>query len=459
MSDILLDDVLMQLSLDAYRVAGQITTRTHESRTDGSRRLRPGRAWSRTPTQQALVDWETLGPAAATALRAVPPPSAQTAAPVLEALAALPNPPTGTSMAPRPEVVALARTMTVAAEMISTARYRPDFTAEHAATVVTRVTTAIGAISRVTAATAAQTADTRFRARDLRAFDALTKTCRVQPAPQGRVPGLVPAEGSFPSAVAAWCAATARALEPRQADARLMHSVPADLGYIHAATTLVLGASTLAGPPALDVKRAGSDLADAQNAWSHMIQSWPREAAQQPAGRSDHAQLVASQQLHEAIRDHLRTGSSWATPARIAQAVDAPTTLLAIADLGASITETARRYSDCTHALIEGGQVAFPLRSLSRRPDVSLEQDAARERLRGSTRGAWVPLPESEPVARQLTMAAEGAVLATREVERSLRPHDAGDFRDLTPRAARTAPSRRAHDAPQRARSTGGRHL
>ena len=42
MSEILLDDVLMQLSLDAYRVAGQITTRTHESRTDGSRRLRPG---------------------------------------------------------------------------------------------------------------------------------------------------------------------------------------------------------------------------------------------------------------------------------------------------------------------------------------------------------------------------------------------------------------------------------
>lgn len=428
MSGTFTDDVLMQVTLDAYRVAGAVSKQRLDVRaTPGTRPrfLAPG---SREPALQQLVNWQALRPAATAALEAIPPgPGGSTVRHIADALERLPTPPGGTTLEPRPEVVALAKSFNLAAEMITTARYRPDFTAEHAVAAADRLTAAVGALSRVSAAVVANTPASKLREHEVARLDALTAECRARPSPlQGPIPGFAPAPGSLPDAISNWCTTTRAALEPRQVDARIMHVVPADLQYLHAATTLVLGASTLNGAdPHLDVNRAGAHLADAQTAWAETVRAWPAEAGTQPAGRADHDQLLASQRLHESIRDHLRVGPAWANPAAIADRIDASETLRAIADLGPSITATAQRYADVTDSLIENGQIAFPARRVTHPGEQGLNL------IEQVDRGAWISLPESDRAAQDLSAAARGAALVTSTVETTLRHTRTGDFRDL----------------------------
>lgn len=438
----------MQVALDAYRAAGRITDATREERTGPGPRHRPGTPISRAPAVQALVDWQALGPSAVAALTGIPR-AGRTSGHIVDALKGIPRPPSmKTAREPRPEITTLAKSFDLAAEMITTARVRNDFTADHAATTITRLATAVGAISRVSAADAARTAFSAKRTKELAAFDALTSACRARPdTPQGHVPGMVPAPGSLPEAISRWCSTTRAALEPRQVDARLMHAIPADLQYLHAASTLVLGASTLSSSePRLDVRRAADHLADAQTAWGETVRAWPREAGTQPAGRPDHEQLLATQHLHESIRDHLRDGASWASAADIAESIDAVETLRAIADLGPRVASVAQRYANVTHTVIEGGQIAFPARRITNPGEQGLNL------LEEVTRGAWIPLPESDPAARQLTSATTGAALATAAVDSALRHTHTGDFRDLKPSTNPTIEQRPnlRGDAPRR---------
>lgn len=114
---------------------------------------------------------------------------------------------------------------------------------------MSRLATAVGAVSRVCAAAIAFTGPSSGRTAELRSFDALTAECRARPdTPQGQVPGLAPAPGSLSEAVSRWCSATCTALQPREVDARIMHTVPADMEYLHAASVLLLGASGLTTP-------------------------------------------------------------------------------------------------------------------------------------------------------------------------------------------------------------------
>lgn len=451
MSGTFLDDALLQVTLNAYKAAGQVTKTTLAEGEPRRQRLHSNAPILNTPAAQALVDLRALADAAIPALRAFPPAGdGTTARRVIDALGNLPAPrPQSTPLTPRPEITTLTKSMALASEMVTSARYRADFTAEHAATALSRMTTAVGAVSRVAAASVSRAADSHVRHRELTAIDALTRACRpAQNTPQGPVPGLVPAPGTLSASIADWATATQRALEPRQADARLMHTVPGDLQYLHAATTLVLGASTLSeDTPRLEIKAAADSLADAQEAWTQAARAWPPQVGTQPAGRSDYEQLAATQRLHESIRDHLRAGRAWATPADIATRLDAPSTLRAIADLSPQIAATARKYAEVTRSLVEGGQIAIPARAITERGEQGLHLfDEVR-------RGAWVPLPESDPIAKRIVLSADAAGLASTDTEMQLRHTRTGDFRDLSaspPSAEGRRPTRRA-DEPRRA--------
>lgn len=414
-----------------------ISIRTRADVAENQARLKGGAVMRRKPAVQARVNWQTLGPAAAAALASMPPADG-TAQRIISALDALPRPwgPwAGTALAPDPEVVALARSFDLAAEMVTTSRYRPDFTVEHAETAVSRLATAVGAISRVSAAAAACTEPSAARTHELASLDALTAASRVSPrTAQSPVPGLAPAPGSLPDAISRWCTTTHAGLQPREVDARMMHTVPADLQYIHAATTFILGAATINNTDLrLDVHRASEHLADAQTAWAETVRAWPLEARTQPVGRIDDEQLLATQRLHESIRDHLRSGPGWATPAVIAQRLDAPETLRAIADLGRHVTTTAQRYSEVTDTLLQGGQIAFPARRITKPGEQGLDL------IKEVIDGAWIPLPATDRAAVNLSNAALGASLTTSSVEGALRHSRTGDFRDF--KDGRTPPT------------------
>lgn len=448
MSGTFLDDALLQITLNAYKAAGHVTEATLS---DQRRHRHQNDKYRREPTQQALADLQALANAAIPALEALPPlDDGSTARHIIDALGSLPAPRRqSTPLTPRPEITTLTRSMAIASDMVTSARYRADFTAEHAATTHSRMAIAVGAVSRVAAASVSRSADTPDRDRALTAIDALTRACRPdQNTPQGPVPGLAPTPGTLPAAIADWTAATQRALQPRQVDARLMHTVPGDLQYLHAATTLVLGASTLSDEaPRFEIKGAADSLADAQDAWSHAARAWPPQMGTQPAGRSDYEQLAATQRLHESIRQHLRSGSTWAAPADIATRLDAPSTLRAIADLSPQIATTARKYAEATRALIEGGQIATPARAITERGEQGLHLFAE------VSRGAWVPLPESDPVAKRIVLSADTAGLASTDAEMRLRHTRTGDFRDFsaTPPSVENRRSTRRGEEPRRA--------
>lgn len=452
MSGTFLDDVLMQVARDAYRAAGRITTVALNERTAGRARTRVQVPGSREPAVQALVDWKALRPSAIRALAGAPP-SGQTADHIISALQDIPAPRGDAPPEPRPEITDLAKSFDLAADMIATARYREDFTTEHASMTVSRLAAAVGAISRISAASVARAEPSVLRTKELACLDTLTRACRARPgAAQGEVPGLVPGPGSLPEAISRWCSTTRAALEPREVDARIMHSVPADLQYLHAASTLVLGAATLSGAELrLDTRRAADHLADAQTAWGEVVQAWPREAGTQPAGRSDYEQLHATQRLHESIRDHLRDGATWAAPARIADAMDATETLRAIADLGPRLTAVAHRYADITQALIDNDQIAFPARRIERPGEQGLNL------IEEVTRGAWIPLPQSDPAAQRLSSTTTGAALATGAAESALRHTRTGDFRDLATSAAAPTHTQRTTRRPDDPRADSPR--
>ena len=413
MPDVFLEDLLDDISAAAYRYAATIT------------------AGPRTQDLESRIrsDWEVIRPAAVRALSTIPTLGGARAAadPVLARIADLP---TVRSKAPqgsaRDEAVHLARLLGVAADVLVSASQRPDFTAEHARAALTQVTSAVGAVSRISAAAAATTAaQTRAHSgvaarRAVARYDDLERACR-NIGRQGERPvvGMAPAPTSLASAVARWCATTEAALEPGQVNSHLMRSAPADLRYIHAATAALTHAATQS-PSARDLAQVAEVLGEAQTAWGDVLAAWPAQTRTQPGGREDFEQLQAAHDLHDRIREAVRSGPGWATATEIQDRVDVGHELRAIADLtGQALRRVADRYAATTRILIDNEVITFPARQL---PKPGGGQGHDPRVLTAATKGDWVPLPATSAPALALRAAADVASLATSRTGTALRP-------------------------------------
>ena len=127
MSGTFLDDALLQVTLNAYKAAGQVTKTTLAEGEPRRQRLHSNAPILNTPAAQALVDLRALADAAIPALRAFPPAGdGTTARRVIDALGNLPVPrPQSTPLTPRPEITTLTKSMALASEMVTSARTEP----------------------------------------------------------------------------------------------------------------------------------------------------------------------------------------------------------------------------------------------------------------------------------------------------------------------------------------------
>ena len=229
---------------------------------------------------------------------------------------------------------------------------------------------------------------------------------------------MAPAPTSLAGAVARWCATTEAALEPGQVNSHLMRSAPADLRYIHAATAALIHAATQS-PSARDLAQVAEVLGEAQTAWGDVLAAWPAQTRTQPGGREDFEQLQAAHDLHDRIRETVRSGPGWATATEIQDRVDVGHELRAIADLtGQTLRRVADRYAASTRTLIDNEVITFPARQL---PKPGGGQGHDPRLLTAATKGGWLPLPATSAPALALRAAADVASLATSRTEIALR--------------------------------------
>lgn len=228
-----------------------------------------------------------------------------------------------------------------------------------------------------------------------------------------------------------------------------MRSAPADLRYIHATTAALTDAATQS-PSARDLAQVAEVLGEAQTAWGEVLAAWPAQTRTQPGGREDFEQLQAAHDLHDRIREAVRSGPGWATATEIQDRVDVGHELRAIADLsGHALRRVADRYAATTRTLIDNEVITFPARHL---PKPGGGQGHDPRVLTAATKGGWVPLPATSAPALALRAAADVASLATGRTGTALRPRreppEAGDRAAVL--AHRDHPRREPPRTPQR---------
>lgn len=319
----------------------------------------------------------------------------------------------------------LARLLGVTADVLVSASLRPDFSEEHARAALTQVTSAVGAVSRISAAAAATTAaeaNAHTAAAARRAvirYDALERTCR-NIGRQGERPvvGMAPAPTTLAGAIARWCATTERALEPTQVSSHVMRAAPADLRYIHAATAALTHAARHS-PSTQTLSQVARVLGSAQSAWGDVLDAWPAQTRTQPGGREDFEQLQAAHDLHDRIREAVRSGPGWATANEIHDRVDVGHELRALSDLtGSALRRVADRYAATTRTLVDNEVVTFPARQL---PKPGGGQGHDPRILTAAAKGGWVPLPATSAPALTLRTAVDVASLSTTRAGTALR--------------------------------------